>query len=178
MKIIETNFDDLFEINFNNFNDNRGFFKETYNRNKLKDYTGNDFEFIQDNLVYSEKMVLRGLHYQQEPYSQTKYIYVIHGEILDVVVDIRKHSKTYGKYHSCIISSKKNNALIVPKGFAHGYLTLSDIAYVNYKVDNIYHKSSERGIKYDDRFLNIKWGHDKKLFKISEKDKNLKNYKW
>ena len=123
-------------------------------------------------------MVLRGLHFQNPPYSQAKLISVFKGQIFDVAVDLRKDSITYGKYFSMKISESTNCSLFIPKGFAHGYLTLSDEALINYKVDNIYNKDSENGIKYNDMALNIDWGDNYSNFIISKKDKNFMNYKW
>jgi|TARA_X000000950_G_C13904580_1_gene656264 dTDP-4-dehydrorhamnose 3,5-epimerase len=178
MKIIETNFRGLLIIEHSKFNDDRGFFKEIFKLEMLEKKYDYRFKFIQENLVKSYKMVLRGLHFQNPPYSQSKLISVFKGEIFDIAVDLRKDSATYGKYFSMEISEFCNRSLIIPKGFAHGYLTLSDEALINYKVDNIYNKKSENGIMFNDMNLNIDWGYDHSNFIVSKKDKSFKNYKW
>lgn len=134
--------------------------------------------FCQDNLVYSKKNVLRGLHFQKEPYSQSKFVYVSFGEILDVVVDMRKHSPTYANNFSIMLSSENNKSILIPKGFAHGYLTLSEKAVVNYKVDNYYNEEYDSGFKYNDPFLNIDWKISPKDIIISEKDNKLEYFNW
>lgn len=178
MNIEKTEFKDLLIINHNVYYDNRGLFKEVYRNNVIEENLGYKINFCQENNAKSTFMVLRGLHYQEKPYSQSKLISVIEGKILDIAVDIRKNSKTYGKYFSCVLSSESNKSIFVPKGFAHGYLTLSESAYVNYKVDNYYEKKSEKGIRFNDKFLNIDWGVDENKPIISEKDKKLADYKW
>ena len=122
--------------------------------------------------------MLRGLHFQKEPYSQSKLVSVSFGKILDVVVDIRKDSDNYGKYFSCVLSSQNHESLFIPRGFAHGYLTLSDSAIINYQVDNYYNPEAEDGIPYNDEFLNIDWGIQMSKIIISEKDKNIKPFIW
>ena len=151
---------------------------ETYKKKSFEINTGITNSFCQENRVFSNYMVLRGLHFQDEPFSQSKFITVVSGKILDVVVDIREDSETYGKYFSIELSSNNNKILFIPKGFAHGYLTLSDSAIVDYKVDNYYNINSEKGISFNDPFLNINWGYDSNKFIISEKDKNFLEFKW
>ena len=178
MRIIETEFDGLFvlepKVNF----DQRGYFIETFRESFFKNNINNKVNFVQDNLVYSKKMVLRGLHFQKKPFSQSKLVTVIKGSILDVVVDIRKFSNTYGKYFTINLSAENKKMLFIPKGFAHGYLTLENDTIIKYKVDNEYNESSEDGIPYDDSYLNIDWVYDKKDFIISKKDKAYKDYLW
>tara|TARA_B100001564_G_C20201152_1_gene472845 strand:+ start:102 stop:473 length:372 start_codon:yes stop_codon:yes gene_type:complete len=123
-------------------------------------------------------MVLRGMHFQVEPFSQSKLISVTKGKILDISVDIRPNSKTYGQYFSHILSENSHESIFIPKGFAHGYLTLSDIANISYKVDNYYNRNAERGISFRDKFLKIDWGHENNLFKISKKDLKYIDYEW
>ncbi len=178
MKITKTDFNGLFIIEQDVHLDNRGLFKEVFRKDVLEKYLGYSINFCQDNNVKSSYMVLRGLHYQEEPYTQSKLVSVTEGRILDIAVDIRGNSKTYGKYFSYVLSSDIHKAIFIPKGFAHGYLTLSDKANVNYKVDNYYNKESESGISFEDKNLNIDWGVDKIKLLISEKDKNLDNFKW
>ena len=121
---------------------------------------------------------MRGLHFQKEPFAQSKLISVAHGEILDIAVDIRKNSKTYGKYFSRILSARNNESIFIPRGFAHGYLTLTKNAIINYEVDNYYKPEMEDGISYKDDFLNIDWGINESKIIISEKDNNLKYFEW
>ena len=178
MNIVRTDFKDLLIINHDVYLDDRGLFKEVFRKDILEENLDYKINFCQDNNVKSSYMVLRGLHYQEEPHAQSKLISVSKGKILDIAVDIRKNSKTYGNYFSYVLSSESNKSIFVPKGFAHGYLTLSENADVNYKVDNYYNKQSERGISFDDKYLNIDWGEHKSEIKISEKDKNLTDFKW
>ncbi len=178
MNIQKTDFKDLFIINHDVFYDNRGSFKEIFRNNVLDENLSYKINFCQENNVKSSLMVLRGLHYQEEPFSQSKLISVTEGKILDIAVDIRKNSSTYGMYFSYVLSSDSNKSIFIPKGFAHGYLTLTKNAYVNYKVDNYYEQRSEKGICFNDKFLNIDWGVDESQILISDKDKKFKDYKW
>ena len=178
MKFERTVLKDLVIIKHNIYEDKRGFFKERFKKNELETFLNQKLTFCQENSVKSSMNVLRGLHYQKKPYAQSKLVSVNNGRILDVCVDIRSESKSYGEYFSYILDSKKHESLFVPKGFAHGYLTLSETAHVNYMVDNYYNKESEMGINYNDRGLNINWGVDDKLLIISEKDKSLEDFKW
>ena len=125
-----------------------------------------------------KKNVLRGLHFQSEPKAQSKIITVYEGEILDVVVDISRYSKTYGKHYSIKLSSKSDKSLFIPKGFAHGYLTVSNYAVIGYKVDNYYDSNYEFGIAYDDPKINIDWGIESHKVIVSEKDKKQKLFLW
>tara|TARA_B100000683_G_scaffold224945_1_gene223405 strand:- start:133 stop:669 length:537 start_codon:yes stop_codon:yes gene_type:complete len=178
MKFITTDFKDLIIIKHNVFNDQRGFFKEQFKKENLERFINGKINFCQENCVKSYLNVLRGLHFQKEPYAQSKLVSVSSGSILDVVVDIRKASETYGKYFSYILSSNNNESLFIPKGFAHGYLTLTDFAIINYQVDNYYNPNAEGLISYNDDFLKINWGIQKDKLIISEKDKNFKPFKW
>lgn len=152
--------------------DNRGYFFESYSERVFKD-AGLDLNFIQDNQARSTYGVLRGLHYQLEPYAQTKLIRALEGKILDVVVDIRTGSPTYGQSYSIELSAENKLQLLVPKGFAHGYVVLSPTAEVMYKVDNFYHKASEGGIIYNDPALKIDWQIDLSEAIVSDKDQIL-----
>ena len=178
MNIINTDFKDLFLIEHKLFLDDRGSFGIINENEVLNKSVSYKVCFCQDNIVRSNFNVLRGLHFQMPPYSQSKLITVIDGEILDVAVDVRKESGNYGKYFSCILNSESNLSIFIPKGFAHGYLVRSNYATIHYKVDQLYHKSSEVGIPFDDKSLNIDWGIDKKTAILSEKDKNHKNFDW
>lgn len=153
------------------YDDNRGYFFESYNYEKYKNI-GIDNEWIQDNESKSTFGVLRGLHYQLPPYTQAKLVRVIKGKVLDVIVDIRKNSKTFGKHISIELTEANKYQLYVPRGFAHGFVVLSDEAIFSYKCDNIYMKSHERGILYNDVELSINWKIDLATVIISEKDKN------
>lgn len=178
MNIVKTGFKDLLIINHDVYHDNRGSFKEVFRNNIIEDNLGYKVNFCQDNYVQSSCMVLRGLHFQEEPHAQSKLISVSEGKILDIAVDIRQNSKTYGKYFSYVLSSESNKSIFIPKGFAHGYLTLSEYANVNYKVDSYYKKNLEKGISFKDKYLNIDWGVSENKLIISEKDKKLTDYKW
>lgn len=178
MKLIKTQFKDLIIIRHNLFKDHRGYFKEKFKKENLEKIINNKIEFCQENTVKSDLNVLRGLHFQNEPHAQSKLVSVQIGKILDVAVDIRKDSETYGKYFSYILSSEMHESVFIPKGFAHGYLTLSKTAVVNYLVDNYYNQSQENGISYDDEFLNINWGIKTSKIICSKKDKELKPYRW
>lgn len=170
MKLVETTIPDLFIIEPRVFEDPRGYFFESYNAKVLSDNGINEV-FIQDNESKSCKGVLRGLHYQLAPYAQTKLIRVIEGTILDVVVDIRKNSPTFGKSFTVELSGINKRQLLVPKGFAHGFSVLSETVIVNYKCDALYQPSAERGILYNDPNLKIDWQIDLETAIISSKDK-------
>ena len=152
--------------------DERGYFMESYNRELLV-AAGITNDFVQDNEAYSTKGVLRGLHYQTGQYAQAKLVRVVAGEVLDVIVDIRPESPTYGKHFTVHLSSNNKKQMLVPRGMAHGYIVLSDTAIFAYKCDNGYQQSAEGGLKYDDPQLNINWILDKSLYSVSEKDMDL-----
>ena len=178
MKLIKTNFDHLIIIKHELFNDERGSFKEIFKKDELEIILGYKIDFCQENSVISSKNVLRGLHFQKKPFAQSKLISISIGEIFDVAVDLRKNSKTYGQYFSKVLSAEKNESIFIPAGFAHGYLTLSNNAIINYKVDNYYNKNMECGIAFDDEHLNIDWGLNINKMVISEKDKKQKKFRW
>lgn len=169
MNIEKTDIKDLIIITPTVFEDNRGWFFESYNKNKLSE-VGIDIDFIQDNQSYSKKGTLRGLHYQNPPFAQAKLVRVLQGEIMDVAVDLRKNSTTYGKSFRLLLTAENKKQLLVPQGFAHGFSVLSETAVVLYKCDNYYHKESEGGIRFDDPSLNIDWGMDLSTAIVSEKD--------
>ena len=170
MKLIETPIPDLYIIEPKVFEDPRGYFFESYNHKVLSEKGFNQF-FLQDNESKSCRGVLRGLHYQLAPYAQTKLIRVIEGTILDVVVDIRKNSPTYGQHFSVELTGTNKKQLLVPKGFAHGFSVISDTVIVNYKCDALYNPEAERGILYNDPELKIDWKIDLETAIISAKDK-------
>ena len=157
--------------------DNRGSFTEVFNFRRISEFLPKSINFIQDNESVSSYGVLRGLHFQNEPYSQSKLIRVSKGCILDVIVDIRPNSQTFGRHLRIELSKENNNLLFIPKGFAHGFLSLSDSVIVNYKVDNYYHKNSDNGINPFDPDLNIDWKLKKSDLLISKKDIKLKYLK-
>ncbi len=169
MKIVNQALPDVLLIEPELFNDERGFFFESFNQRKFKSLTGIKNNFVQDNHSKSKKGVLRGMHYQQEPKAQGKLVKVISGEIYDVVVDLRKWSKTFGQYCATTLSSESKCTLWVPPGFAHGFLTLSETAEVEYKVDEYYDPSHEVCIIWNDETLNIKWPDQAEPI-VSDKD--------
>ncbi len=158
----------LFEPNI--ISDERGYFYESFNQNVFSE-AGINVHFIQDNQSFSKKNTVRGLHYQLNPNAQAKLVRVIHGEVLDVAVDLRKDSPTFGKHYSVKLSSENHLQLFIPRGFAHGYSVLSETAIFFYKCDGFYSKESERGILYNDSKLNIDWMVNEKNAIVSQKDK-------
>lgn len=153
------------------FSDDRGYFSEVFKKEELNDFLNKNIEFVQDNEAKSTFGVLRGLHYQLGKSSQSKLIRVIEGEVLDVVVDVRKGSPTFGQSVAFVLNDKNKNSLFVPRGFAHGYAVLSETAIVNYKVDNFYNPKAERGVAFDDKDLSIDWKLSEEDLILSEKDK-------
>jgi len=171
MPFIKTNFPGLLIFEPKVFTDSRGYFFESYNENICK-AEGVNIKFVQDNQASSEYGVIRGLHYQLAPFAQTKFIRVLSGIILDVVVDLRKGSPSFGKVFSQELSAENHLQLMVPKGFAHGYSVLSKTAEVFYKCDEFYNKDNEAGLAYNDISLNIDWKIEDGKEIISEKDLN------
>lgn len=153
--------------------DQRGYFFEPYNRETFRNKWNIDEDFVQDNESFSRRGVLRGLHYQMEPKAQAKLVRVVLGEVLDVVVDIRKGSQHFGKVYVYVLDDKKRDMLFIPRGFAHGFAVLSETAIFQYKVDNFYAKDSERGIHYADKRLAIDWQLPADSILVSDKDKVL-----
>lgn len=170
MNVITTGIEGLLILEPRVFNDDRGYFFESFNGKTLEDATGFNSVFVQDNQARSTKNVLRGLHYQNNPHAQTKLIRALEGTIWDVVVDLRKDSKTYGQWYGVELSAENKRQFLIPKGFAHGYSVLSETAEVFYKCDNYYNKASEGGVLYNDPSLNIDWKIDLKNAIVSEKD--------
>ncbi|MGM0532273.1 MAG: dTDP-4-dehydrorhamnose 3,5-epimerase [Bacteroidota bacterium] len=174
MQIEKTNIPDLLVIKPRIFEDNRGYFFESYNERKFIDHDLK-YTFVQDNESLSSYGIIRGLHYQLAPHAQAKLVRVITGRIFDVAVDIRKNSPTFGQWHGTELSEENKMQMLIPKGFAHGFSVLSDTAIVFYKCDDFYHPETERGIYYKDESLNIDWKIDPKKAIISDKDKKLPN---
>ncbi len=174
MKINKTFIEDLLIIEPALFKDNRGLFYESYNKNNFHNISKNSF--VQDNESKSYKGVIRGLHFQAPPFEQNKLVRCVSGNILDVSVDLRVNSKTYGKFFSIELSSENNKQIFVPKGFAHGFQVLSDTAIVNYKVDEYYNPKSDSGIIWNDKDLSIDWNLDLKPI-LSVKDLTLTSFK-
>jgi dTDP-4-dehydrorhamnose 3,5-epimerase len=174
MKISKTFIKDLLIIEPQLFKDDRGFFYESFNKKKLKKDI--NIVFVQDNESKSKRGVIRGLHFQKPPHAQTKLVRCVDGKILDVAVDLRKNSKTYGKFFSIELSSENYKQLLVPKGFAHGFQVLSNDAIVNYKVDEYYNPDLDFGIIWNDKDLSIEWNLDLKPI-LSEKDLKLMSFK-
>jgi dTDP-4-dehydrorhamnose 3,5-epimerase len=175
MNIEQTFIKDLVVLEPSVYDDERGFFFESYNQAKFNQ-NGIEYQFIQDNQSFSKRGVIRGLHLQINPFAQAKLVRVLEGEILDVAVDLRKKSPTYGKHFSVVLSAENKKQLMVPHGFAHGFSVLSETASVLYKVDQMYHKESERGIRYDDPTLAIDWQVKPEEVIVSEKDLVLPSF--
>ena len=171
MKFIKTDIPALVIIEPTVFGDARGYFLEFYNKKAFEENIGS-VNFVQDNESKSSKGVLRGLHFQKPPFDQAKLVRCIEGEVLDVAVDIRKNSPTFGNHVSVILSGDNKRQVFIPRGFAHGFVVLSETAIFSYKVDNYYNKESDRGIAFDDPGLGIDWKINHQDLQISIKDKN------
>ena len=171
MIVEKTVFEGLLVIKPKRHYDKRGFFSESFRLDILEGFLGKKIHFVQENQTHSKHGVIRGLHYQMPPFSQSKLIQVMHGKVLDVVVDLRSNSKTFKKIFAIELSSDNNLQLFIPRGFAHGYCTLSESSIFQYKVDNYYHKQSECSIQYDDPNLKIDWRLSDRYRIVSEKDK-------
>jgi dTDP-4-dehydrorhamnose 3,5-epimerase len=170
MNFIKTKIDGLVIIEPSVFTDDRGFFMETYSK-KVFAENGINVEFVQDNHSQSTKGVLRGLHFQKPPFAQDKLIRCTRGQVLDIAVDIRKDSSTFGQYESVVLSEENKKMFFISQGFAHGFLVLSDVADFQYKCSNFYNKESEGGILWNDPELNIDWTKVETEFILSDKDK-------
>tara|TARA_B100000989_G_C19530392_1_gene469358 strand:+ start:1800 stop:2351 length:552 start_codon:yes stop_codon:yes gene_type:complete len=173
MKVKKTKIKDLLIIEPRIYNDSRGFFFESYNQ-KIYDKSGIESKFVQDNESFSKRGTLRGFHFQKPPHAQSKLVRCSFGKVLDIAIDIRLNSPTYGHHVKVILSDKNKKQFYIPNGFAHAFLVLSDYAIFNYKVDNFYNPSSDSGIFWDDPSLNIDWGIDKSEIITSKKDSELK----
>ena len=170
MTATETKLKGCFIIEPKVFKDSRGYFFESFNQNKFNTLIGQEINFVQDNESFSSKGVLRGLHFQTGDYAQAKLVRVLKGTVLDVVVDMRKESPTFSKHFSIELSEDNKTQLFVPRGFAHGFIVLSETAIFSYKCDNFYNKASEQGLRYDDPSLGIDWKLPANEFIVSEKD--------
>jgi len=177
MKFTPQSIPDVFLIEPQVHGDERGYFVETFRQDQFEQAIGYKVNLCQDNESKSSKGVLRGLHFQKPPFEQAKLVRCIEGKVIDVVVDIRKGSPTYGKHLAIELTGDNKRQLFVPRGFAHGFLVLSDSATFAYKVDNTYAPEFDAGIKYDDKELNINWGITEEEIQLSEKDKNLSFFK-
>ena len=176
MEIIKASIDGLVVIQPKVYEDERGYFMESFKESFIEEHFPN-IHFLQENESKSSFGVLRGLHFQKPPFEQTKLVRVIRGEVLDVAVDIRKDSPSFGKWESIILSEKNKRQFYIPRGFAHGFVVLSEEAIFSYKVDNIYSPRDEGCIRYDDSDLNIDWKINTTLIKVSEKDNPMLNDK-
>ncbi|MBX2841052.1 MAG: dTDP-4-dehydrorhamnose 3,5-epimerase [Flammeovirgaceae bacterium] len=177
MQVEETHLSGCFVIKPKIFRDPRGYFFESYNQEKFEKGTGKKINFVQDNQSQSSYGVIRGLHYQLDPYAQAKLVTVLEGKVLDVCVDVRMDSPTYGQHFGIELSAENKFQLFIPRGFAHGFVVLSETAIFQYKCDNFYAPQVESGIIFNDPEINIDWKipHDHLI--ISEKDKHLKTLK-
>jgi dTDP-4-dehydrorhamnose 3,5-epimerase len=174
MKFSKAEISDVIIIEPDVFSDERGYFFESFKQNELNEFLEYDVKFCQDNESQSTYGVLRGLHYQEPPFAQAKLVRVIQGSVLDVAVDIRKDSPTFGKHISIELNDQNKKQLFIPKGFAHGFVVLSETAVFAYKVDNYYNEESDRGIAFNDPELGIDWKINDQDIQISFKDKNHK----
>lgn len=180
MNFIPTKLEGCFIIEPKIILDERGYFMESFNEKTFQKGIGQEVHFVQDNQSYSSKGVLRGLHYQTGAHAQAKLVRVLQGEVLDVAVDLRPNSPTYGQYESVLLTGENQRQFFVPRGFAHGFLVTSNTAVFFYKCDNFYNKESEAGIIYNDKTINIDWNFPSENLIISEKDRiqpNLENAK-
>lgn len=174
MKFSKTNINGVVLIEPNVIKDQRGYFLESFNKEKFKKVI-DKVVFIQENESKSSKGVIRGLHFQNPPFAQAKLVRVIKGSVLDVAVDLRKKSKTYGMYYSIVLSEKNNKSFFIPKGFAHGFLSLEDNTVFSYKCSGLYNKKSEESLLWNDKDLNIDWQITDPI--VSEKDSNALLFK-
>ncbi len=174
MEIEKVNINGLLIIKPRVFHDDRGYFFEAFNQQSLSK-KGFNTNFVQDNISKSSKNVLRGLHFQNQPHEQSKLVQVIQGSVLDIAVDIRKDSSTYGQHFSIELSEKNNFLFFIPAGFAHGFVTLEDNTIFSYKCSNVYNKESEGSIKWNDKDLNIDWNIENPI--VSKKDQIAPNFK-
>jgi dTDP-4-dehydrorhamnose 3,5-epimerase len=177
MTVKETKLKGCFIIEPKIFKDARGYFQETFNQKTFQELIGETISFVQDNESMSSKGVLRGLHYQRGSYAQAKLVRVIKGKALDIAVDLRKDSPTFGEHMAIELSGENKLQVFLPRGFAHGFIVLEDQTLFSYKCDNFYNKSSEAGIIYNDPTLNIDWLLPNEAVLVSKKDKCLPEFK-
>ena len=177
MKVRKTDIQDLLVIEPEIYGDSRGYFFESFSKRKFEAATGVQADFVQDNESKSAYGVIRGLHFQKDPHAQAKLVRVVRGKVLDVAVDLRPDSPTYGRYHAEELSEDNHLQLYIPKGFAHGFSVLSDEAVLQYKCDGYYNPESEGGIAWNDPDLNIDWGIPAENVILSAKDKDRQTLK-
>ncbi|MBN8719142.1 MAG: dTDP-4-dehydrorhamnose 3,5-epimerase [Sediminibacterium magnilacihabitans] len=177
MRVESTKLEGCFIIHDTVFGDQRGYFFESFNKKTFLQQTGIDVDFVQDNQSRSQKGVLRGLHFQHGEFAQSKLVRVLEGKVLDIAVDLRKKSPTYGQHIAVELSGESHTQFYVPRGFAHGFVVLSETATFFYKCDNYYNKASEGGIIYNDPELGIDWGLPQEQLLLSEKDTVLPTLK-
>ncbi|QFZ54439.1 dTDP-4-dehydrorhamnose 3,5-epimerase [Oceanihabitans sp. IOP_32] len=170
MIVKETKLQDCYILEPTVYADERGYFFESYNQKVFNKLLGANVNFVQDNESFSSKGVLRGLHYQTGAHAQAKLVRVLNGRVLDVAVDLRKESQTFGQHVAVELSEQNKKQLFVPRGFAHGFVVLSDTALFSYKCDNFYNKEAEAGIIFNDKYLDIDWQLNEEDFIVSEKD--------
>ena len=171
MNFTETKLKGCYIIEPKIIKDDRGYFMESFNENTFKNGIGQAVHFVQDNQSFSSRGVLRGMHYQCDEYAQAKLVRVLQGEVLDVAVDIRPSSETFGQYEAIVLSAENQKQFFIPRGFAHGFLVLSETATFFYKCDNFYNKDSEAGLIYNDKTIAIDWQFPLEELLISDKDK-------
>lgn len=177
MKVTETFLKGCFIIEPQVFEDDRGFFFESFNEKEFQQVIGEKVRFVQDNQSFSSKGVIRAIHYQKGNFAQAKLVRVLKGTVLDVAVDLRPESSTFGQHYSIELSADNKKQLFIPRGFGHGFSVLSDTAEFFYKCDNYYNKASEGGIIYNDEFLNIDWKLSIEEVKVSSKDIELPSFR-
>ncbi|MGB3468964.1 MAG: dTDP-4-dehydrorhamnose 3,5-epimerase, partial [Cyclobacteriaceae bacterium] len=177
MKVSETSLSGCLIIEPTVYEDHRGFFFEGFNAKNFEKETGIDFRVEQMNCSRSSRGVIRGLHFQEKPYEQAKLIFVTRGEVLDVAVDLRKDSPTYGKHVKVMLSNENQKRIFIPKGFAHGFLSMTEDAELNYLVDEVYNAEYDSGIHYADADLSIDWEISEQNTILSEKDRKLQSFK-
>lgn len=174
MKVLQTTIPDVVIVEPKVFSDERGYFFESFNEERFRAETGLNVRFVQDNESHSHKGVLRGLHFQKEPYAQAKFVRVVRGKVLDVAVDIRSDSPTFGRHVMTKLSGENHRQMFIPKGFAHGYVVLEDDTIFQYKCDEYYHPEAEGGIAWNDPQIGIDWRLPESEIILSEKDKSFK----
>lgn len=179
MNFIRTKISDVIIIEPKVFEDNRGYFFESFRQDLFEEFINKKINFVQENESKSHYGVLRGLHFQKPPFSQAKLVRVIHGSVIDVAVDLRKKSPDFKKHVKVKLNSENKRQLFIPRGFAHGFVVTSPKVILSYKVDNYYSKESDSGFKYDDPLIGIEWGIDSNDITLSEKDTNAQTLeKW
>ncbi|MFT4771460.1 MAG: dTDP-4-dehydrorhamnose 3,5-epimerase [Cryomorphaceae bacterium] len=178
MKVVQNHISGLLTLEPNVFEDDRGYFIESFNKTAFKDATGVDVDFVQDNESMSNKDVLRGMHFQIPPFAQDKLLRVVRGSVIDVAVDLRQNSPTFGEYAKVLLSAKNKKQFFVPKGFAHGFLVLEDQTIFSYKCSNFYDRDSERSLKWNDPAIGINWDIDEPILsaKDRETEQKLENF--